>query len=76
MSKSCLGKIPCQDKKAVSLELHVSKIKDFDKIMWDALNPFLVINNPTQSELRTMDIAKPEDQTVAHLYKANENYSP
>jgi hypothetical protein len=74
MAENSLGKILYWDEKAESLGVHVCKIQanaEFVHVR-DKLNPILMTKCPTQLGYGTIDVVKPENQTLVNLYKANE----
>ena len=54
--------------------MHVSNIQACAKFIGvrDGLNPVLMTKFPTQSEYGSIDVVKPENQTLVNMYKANE----
>jgi hypothetical protein len=53
--------------------VYVSKIKAYAEFVGvgDALDPMMMENCPTRSELVVLDVMKPENRILVNLYKAN-----
>jgi hypothetical protein len=73
MTNNSLSKTPYWDGNAKSFGVYVSKIEAYAKCMGagDALDPVLMANCPTKSELAVIDVTNPTNMPLVELYKAN-----
>ena len=73
MTDNSLSKIPYWDGKSESFGVYVSKIEAYVEFMGvgDALDPVLMANCPTKSELAVLDVTNPTNGPLVELYKAN-----
>ena len=73
MTNNSMGRIPYWDGKAESFRVYVSKIEAHAQFIGigDALNPVLMANWPTRTEIAEIGITKPENQSLIDLYRTN-----
>ena len=73
MSDNSLNKFPYQDGKAESFRVCISKIEAYAGFVGvgDAIDPVLMKNCPTWSELAVLDVKRPDNQQLVKLYQVN-----
>jgi hypothetical protein len=73
LSENSPSTIPFWGGKPKSFRVHVSKIEAYAKFIGigDVFDPRLMASCPPWLEFAVIDITKPENQTLVHLYKAN-----
>jgi len=73
MTENSLSKIPYWDGKAETFGVYVSKIEAYAEFMGvgDALDPVLMANCLTRSEIAVINVTSPANALLVEFYKAN-----